>query len=99
MGKVTYGKWMNKQLTRLESQRVRLRKELDNDITLHERLQVEKMILDLDSKISSFIIKIETSKQGGWDKAMIIINDWIKDQNGKYKYSTLDDIFSSLKGS
>jgi len=98
MGKVTYGKWMNKQLTRLESQRVRLRKELDNDITLHERLQVEKMILDLDSKISSFIIKIETSKQGGWDKAMIIINDWIKDQNGKYKYSTLDDIFSSLKG-
>ena len=93
MGKVTYGKWMNKQLTRLESQRVRLRKELDNDITLHERLQVEKMILDLDSKISSFIIKIETSRQETWDKAMSVINDWMKEHNHKDRYQTMNSLF------
>jgi len=90
MGKETYGKWMNKQLTRFESQRVRLRKELDNDITLKERLQVEKMILDLDSKISSFIIKIEATKELGWGNTVMFFNDCQKKQNGKFKYKPID---------
>ena len=57
------GGWLNKQLMRLESQRVRLRKELDNDLTFQERLQIEKTLLDLDSKIYSLITKIRSSKQ------------------------------------
>jgi len=93
MGKETYGKWMNKQLTRLESQRVRLRKELDNEITLQERLQVEKIILDLDSKISSFIIKNETSRQEIWDRSIGVINDWMKEHGHKDRYQTMNSLF------
>jgi len=90
--KVTYGKWMNKQLTRIESQRVRLRKELDNEITLQERLQVEKMILDLDSKISSLIIRIETSKQRIEDQGVTFINNWMKKHGHKDRCMLFSDI-------
>jgi len=93
MDNVTYAKWMNKQLARIESQRVRLRKELDNDITLQERLQVEKVILDLDSKISSLIIKMDTSRQEIWDKAVGLINDWMKEHDHKDRYQTVNSLF------
>ncbi len=99
MGKETYDNWMDKQLTRLESQRVRLRKELDNDITLQERLQVEKMILDLDSKISLLIIKMDTSKQEIWDKAIKFINDWMKENGHKDRYFLYGDLFRIPKKS
>ena len=75
----THSRWINKQLIRIESQRVRLRKELDNDITLQERLQVEKIILDLDSKISSLILKIATSNQKIWDSFVATINNWMEE--------------------
>jgi len=79
MDEETSDDWMNKQLTRIESQRVRLRKELDNDITLQERLQVEKIILDLDSKISSLIIKIYDSSQKKLDSVVAILNNWMEE--------------------
>ena len=92
MSKETYGKWLNKQLTRLESQRVRLRKELDNEITLQERLQVEKMILDLDSKTSSLIIRVETSKQRIEDQGVTFINNWMKKKGHKDRCMLFSDI-------
>ena len=55
--------WLDKQFTRLEIQRARLRKELDEDISLKDRLQVEKCITNIDLSISSFIVKIETAKK------------------------------------
>ena len=91
MDNVTYGNWLDKQLARIESQRVRLRKELDNDITLQERLQVEKVILDLDSKISSLIIKISTSKQERWDKSTKFINNWMKKNGQKDRFMLFSD--------
>jgi len=55
--------WLDKQFTRLELQRARLRKELEEDISLKERLQVEKCITNIDLSISSLIVKIETSRK------------------------------------
>ncbi len=92
MGSETYGKWMNKQLTRLELQRVRLRKELDNDITLQERLQVEKVILDLDSKISSLIIKIYDSSQKKLDSVVAILNNWMEEHGHEDRYMSCGNL-------
>ena len=62
--------WLDKQFMRLELQRARLRKELDEDISLKERLQVERFITNIDLSISSLIVKIETAKKsvrlGSW---------------------------------
>ena len=55
--------WLDKQFTRLEMQRARLRKELDEDISLKDRLQVERLITNIDLSISSLIVKIETSRK------------------------------------
>ena len=55
--------WLDKQFTRLEMQRARLRKELDEDISLKDRLQVERLITNIDLSISSFVVKIETARK------------------------------------
>ena len=55
--------WLDKQFTRLELQRARLRRELEKDISLKDRLQIEKFITNIDLSISSLIVKIETSRR------------------------------------
>ncbi len=55
--------WLDKQFMRLELQRARLRKELEEDISLKDRLQVEKCITNIDLSISSLIVKIETARK------------------------------------
>jgi len=92
--KLNYDNLFDKQLARLESQRVRLRKELDNDITLQERLQIEKMIIDLDLKISSYIIKIRTSGQKILDGAVGIINRWMESSGHSERYVSHDKLFT-----
>ena len=47
--------WCMKQVNRLESQRSRLFKELDKAENTSVRLSIEKMILDVDVKMMSFI--------------------------------------------
>lgn len=55
--------WLDKQLARLEFQQSRLHKELEKEITLKERLQIEKSITHIDLGIASLIVKIETSRK------------------------------------
>ena len=62
--KTTFSKdWLDKQFTRLELQRARLREELDKDISLKDRLQIEKYITNIDLNISSMIVKVESSRR------------------------------------
>jgi len=95
----TYDDWLNKQLSRMESQRVRLRKEIDSDIALHETLQVEKMILDLDSKISNLIIKIETSKQVYHELAIKFINEWMEEHKYENRFMLASSLYTIPKKS
>lgn len=88
----TYVDWTNKQLSRLELQRVRLRKELDLNITLQERLQIEKILLELDSKISNLIIKLDTGRQETWDVGVGFLNDWMKKEGYKTRYMTFGSL-------
>ena len=55
--------WLDKQFMRLELQRARLRKELEEDISLKDRLQVERFITNIDLGISSLIVKIKTARK------------------------------------
>lgn len=70
--KATFSKdWLDKQFARLELQRARLQEELDKeDISLKDRLQIEKLITNIDLSISSLIVKIESSRR--------FVNLWIK---------------------
>ena len=92
--KVRIEDWINKQLSRLESQRGRIRKELDSDITLQEKLQVEKMILELDSKISNMIFKIRTSKHSLIKYAVDYINHWMEEKGHPDRYMARDSLYT-----
>jgi len=92
MDKNSYDDWVNKQLSRLESQRVRLRRKLDKENTFQDSLQIEKMILELDSKIISIMMKIETSRHKKWDNSVGFINKWMEDNNYKNRYMALDTL-------
>ena len=86
--------WLYKQLMRLESQRARIRNELDSDITLHEKLQIEKMILDLDSKISNLIIKMDTSQQSHMEFAAEYLNIWMEEKGYQDRYITKNSLYT-----
>jgi len=91
--------WLDRQLVRLESQRVRLRKELDKENTLQERLQIERMILDLDSKTSALIIKIETSRNKIREEYVEFINNWMEEHNYNDRYLSLNSLLTIPKES
>lgn len=64
MKKPDYNKnWLDLQFIRLENQQIRLHKELQKEITLKERLQIEKSITRIDLSIALLLVKIETSKR------------------------------------
>ena len=90
---VEYDDLLNKQLYRLESQRVRLRKELDSDITLQERLQIEKIIQELDSKKSNMIIKLLTAQRTITDFSVKLINDSFARRGSKERYMSADSLY------
>jgi len=59
--------WCMKQMHRMETQRTRLMEQLQRQEDLHDTLAIEKMILDIDTKITQTAIKISTSRQAQYD--------------------------------
>lgn len=55
--------WFDKQLRRLEFQRIRLQEELEKEITFKERMQIENSISKIDMTIASLVVKIETKRK------------------------------------
>lgn len=47
-----------KQIQRFEMQRTRLMRELEKDLSFHEKLGVERLLFDVDNRISQIITKI-----------------------------------------
>ena len=54
---------LDKQVIKLDYQKTRLQKELDKDISIKERLQIEKMISDADLRIAAFFVKLVTTRR------------------------------------
>ncbi|MBI4131800.1 MAG: hypothetical protein HY476_04850 [Nitrosarchaeum sp.] len=51
-------RYVRNQVERLEVQRTRLRKQLDNTESFQEKITIERLILDIDTKITNFKIKL-----------------------------------------
>ena len=70
--------WVIKHLERLEIQRTRLRVYLDKAISFQEKLALEKMIFDMDSKILQTQLKLVSSRDNIIRHAMVTLNNWYK---------------------
>ena len=72
------------QVERLELQRTRLRKQLDNVESFQEKIIVEKLIFDIDMKIANFQIRLVESIPAIHKKVADKINKLKeKEKNGK----------------
>jgi len=51
--------WLIKHIQRLESQRARLIEDLENQGDFHNKLMIEKLLFEIDSKLVNFVDKME----------------------------------------
>ena len=65
-------------LQRLDIQRSRLREQLDKTETFQEKLALERLILEIDSKILNTHYKLTNSTRYLFDHSTEIMNDWMK---------------------
>lgn len=77
-------------LERLDIQRARIRKELEQAKTVQEKIILEKMIFSIDDKIVQTYLKLCTSERSVFDKSVKAVNQLMKDNNRGLRYMTFD---------
>ncbi len=88
--------WCMKQMHRMETQRTRLMEQLQQE-DLHDTLAIEKMIFDIDTKITQTAIKIYPSKQSKLDLGVYLLNNWAKKHKLDVTYIKSRDL-TKVKG-
>lgn len=80
-----------KQIERFEIQRTRLRTKLDKTRTTSEQISIERLILEIDNKITQIRIKIKESSTQVHKLATRWLNDKMKQMKNDDRYITFDD--------
>ncbi len=81
-------------IQRLDIQRSRLREQLDKTKIFQEKLALERLILEIDSKILNTHYKITNSTRNLLDYSTGRINDWMKENKKDYRFLTMSDKLS-----
>ncbi len=81
-------------LERLNVQRTRLREQLDKAETFQEKLALERLILEIDSKILNTHNKLVNSTMHLKDYSTERMNEWLKDHKRDERHFTLFDWLS-----
>ena len=84
---------MAKLVNRLEVQRNRLREELDKTKDFQEKVSINKMLLDIDSRMIQFSLKIKTSEKTVYDLATRRLNDWMKEEKYDHRFMLIGSLF------
>jgi len=80
-------------LERLDIQRTRLREQLDKTDSFQERLSLERLIYEIDSKILHTYNKMIDSIRRVFDLSIQRTNNWLKENKKSDRYMTLFDTF------
>ena len=83
-----------RNVERLELQRTRLTEELARTKSLKEKLGIERMILDVESKISQTQLKLCSSKERIHELATEWLNNWMKKNNHEKRYVSFGGVIS-----
>jgi len=75
-----------KQMNRLESQRSRFKEELENQKDLESKILVERLILEIDEKISKIMLTMVKTTQSINDFAINQINTWMGQSKLDYRF-------------
>ena len=80
-----------KQINKLEIQKTRLREQLDKTKNHSERISIERLLFDIDSKIIHIRIKISESNYQVHRMATKWLNDHLEKNQKEKRYLTLSD--------
>ncbi len=90
-----YGIMVN--LQRLDIQRSRLREQLDKTETFQEKLALERLMLEIDSRILNTHYKLTNSTRTIIDYSTERMNNWMKENKKDDRFLTLFDRISVSK--
>ena len=93
--KISFGDLINKQHIRFEYQRNRLMQILEKTNSIQEKQQLERLIFDIDSKLTNTYLKICDSKLKNWDMAVDYINEWMKKNHKDNHYLLYGDLITT----
>jgi len=79
---------------RLDIQRTRLREDLAKLSSIQEKITVERMIFDIDSKLSHIHLRLAESTKRSHEIAISYVNNYLKDNKKQERYFTFGDKFS-----
>jgi len=85
------------QVERLEIQRTRLRKQLDNTELFNEKNMIEKFIFNIDTKITDFQMRLVESQTNLYRKIARGINQNYKDDKNNKRVISADFFFKVSK--
>jgi len=86
-------------LEHFKIQRTRLREQLDKTLIFHEKITLERLIHDLDSKILNTYQRLEESSIRTHRLATNWINNYMKKQKKDTRYITYHDLISASEKS
>ena len=84
--------WIIRYTERLELQKTRLREEIDKAKSPQEKLGIERLIFDIDSKIMQMHLKIYESSARVQELATKWLNNWMKVNKKDDRYMTWFDV-------
>ena len=93
--KISFGDLINKQHIRFEYQRNRLMQILEKTNSIQEKQQLERLIFDIDSKLTSTYLKVCDSKLQNWDQAVDFINKWMEKNHKDNNYLLFGDLITT----
>ena len=79
------------QITKLKDQKTRLREYLDKTESITEKHTIERLILDVDSKITHIHFKMQDSTFKIHEQATRWVNEFMKKNNETQRYNTIFD--------
>jgi len=86
---------INKQLVRFEYQRNRLMQSFEVTNSVQENNQIERLIFDIDSKLTNTHLKILDSKLKIWGEAVDYINKWMEKNHKDTRYLLYGDLLTT----
>lgn len=81
-------------LERLDIQRSRLREQLDKASSLQEKITIERMMYEIDSKILNTYNRMADSMKRVVELSTQRVNEWLEKNNSNYRYTSFFDKIS-----
>ncbi len=77
---------LEKQIDRLEAQRTRLLEYLDNTKELEQKLTVERLIFDIDTRLAHIMQNAYSTNDKVEELALSRLNEWAKEHNVEQRW-------------